>query len=112
MANLCKNKHIKQENYDLWHRNYKIINPNFVLLKVASDKKFGQHFPYHSAGIIWYFDPHDKLTLGSIFLSLYFEPPHGKLTTLISTKREGFNRTKISEDKTLPHEKFYRFAHF
>ena len=29
----------------LYHRNEKKINQKFVLLKVASDKKFGQHFP-------------------------------------------------------------------
>ena len=29
----------------LGHRNEKKINQKFVLLKVASDKKFGQHFP-------------------------------------------------------------------
>ena len=29
----------------LCHRNEKKINQKFVLLKVASDKKFGQHFP-------------------------------------------------------------------
>jgi hypothetical protein len=28
----------------LCNRNEKIINQKFVLLKVASDKKFGQHF--------------------------------------------------------------------
>ena len=33
----------------LCHRNEKKINQKFVLLKVASDKKFGQHFPLHSA---------------------------------------------------------------
>jgi len=26
-------------------RNEKKLNQNFILLKVASDKKFGQHFP-------------------------------------------------------------------
>ena len=29
----------------LCHRNEKKINKKFVLLKVASDKMFGQHFP-------------------------------------------------------------------
>ena len=45
MANLCKYEHIKHENYDLCHRNEKKLNLNCVLLKVALDKKFGQHFP-------------------------------------------------------------------
>ena len=45
MAKLCQFEHIKHENYDLCHRNEKILNQNFVLLKEASDKKFGQHFP-------------------------------------------------------------------
>jgi hypothetical protein len=44
MANLRKYEHMKHENYDLCHRNEK-KNQNFVLLKVASDKKFGQYFP-------------------------------------------------------------------
>jgi hypothetical protein len=44
MANFRKYEFIKHENYDLCHRNDKKINSNFVLLKVASDKKFGQHF--------------------------------------------------------------------
>jgi hypothetical protein len=42
MASLRKYEHIKHENYDLCHRNEKKLNQNFVLLKVASDKKFGQ----------------------------------------------------------------------
>jgi hypothetical protein len=29
----------------VYHKNEKKINQKFVLLKVASDKKFGQHFP-------------------------------------------------------------------
>jgi hypothetical protein len=44
-----------------------------------------KNFPQYSiTSVIWYFDP------GVDFSSLYFEPPHGKLTLLISTKREGF----------------------
>jgi hypothetical protein len=35
----------------LGHRNEKKINQKFVLLKVASDKKFGQHFPWHSTAL-------------------------------------------------------------
>ena len=35
----------------LCHRNEKKINQKFVLFKVASDKKFGQHFLYHSTGL-------------------------------------------------------------
>jgi hypothetical protein len=45
MANLHKYEHIKHENYDLCHRNEKKLNQNFIMLKVASGKKFGQHFP-------------------------------------------------------------------
>jgi hypothetical protein len=51
MSSLRKYEYIKHENYDLCHRNDKKKYPNFVLLKVASDKKFGQHFPYHKAGL-------------------------------------------------------------
>ena len=35
----------------LCHRNEKKINKKFVLLKVASDKMFGQHFPQHSTAL-------------------------------------------------------------
>jgi len=46
MTNLRKyDEHIKHENYDLCHRNEKKLNKNFVLLKVASDRKYAQHFP-------------------------------------------------------------------
>ena len=45
MASLRKYEHIKHENYDLCHRNEEKLNQNFVLLKVASGKKFGQYFP-------------------------------------------------------------------
>jgi hypothetical protein len=45
LANTRKYEHIKQENYDLCHRSEKKFNQKFVLLKVASDKKFGQYFP-------------------------------------------------------------------
>jgi hypothetical protein len=38
----------------------------------------------YNAAVIWYFDP------GSIFCYSILNPPHGKLTLLISTKREGF----------------------
>ena len=45
MANTRKCEHIKHENYDLCQRNEKKFNQKFVLMKVASDKKYGQHFP-------------------------------------------------------------------
>jgi hypothetical protein len=35
----------------LCHRNEKKINQKFVLLKEASDKKFGQHFLKHSTAL-------------------------------------------------------------
>ena len=44
-------ENIWYENYDLCHRNEKKINQKFVWLKVASDKKFGQHFPWHSTAL-------------------------------------------------------------
>ena len=34
----------------------------------------------HIPGVIWYFDPHGKLTPGSFFLPWKSDPPHGKLT--------------------------------
>ena len=45
MASLRKYEQIKHENYDLCHRNEEKLNQNFVLLKVASGKKFDQYFP-------------------------------------------------------------------
>jgi hypothetical protein len=51
-------------------------------------------------GVMWYFNPHGILPPGAIFVwyidpginfsSRYFKPPHGKLTPLISIKRQGF----------------------
>jgi hypothetical protein len=38
-------EHIWYENYDFMSQKWEKINQKFVLLKVASDKKFGQHFP-------------------------------------------------------------------
>ena len=44
---------------------------------------------YH-AGVIWYFDPLKNRPLGQ-YTIWYFEPHHGKLNPLISTKRGGFD---------------------
>ena len=43
--NLCMYEHIWYENYDFMSQKWEKINQNFVLLNVASDKKFGPHFP-------------------------------------------------------------------
>jgi hypothetical protein len=44
IANLLIYEHIWYENYDFMSQKWEKINQKFVLLKVASDKKFGQHF--------------------------------------------------------------------
>jgi hypothetical protein len=42
IANIRIYEHIWYENYDFMSQKWKKINQKFVLLKVASDKKFGQ----------------------------------------------------------------------
>jgi hypothetical protein len=44
-CNLRIYEHIWYENYDFMLQKWEKINQKFFLLKVASDKKFGQHFP-------------------------------------------------------------------
>jgi hypothetical protein len=45
MPGLKLYEHIWYENYDFMSQKWEKINQKFVLLKVASDKEFGQHFP-------------------------------------------------------------------
>ena len=89
---------LKSSLRQLYGQNHDLVDHYGISVSQMTTDMF--HLWQTLPGVIWYFHPHGIFTPGSIFIwyfdpevnffSLYFEPPYGKLTPLISTKKEGF----------------------